>query len=72
MPSTTPLMPSLPSVATPAGAAIYIREAQKRIMVDNAFARLDEHRARKSVSLPGTKTDNETKRKKTIENPNRK
>ncbi|MFK4718907.1 site-specific recombinase XerD [Bradyrhizobium niftali] len=43
-------------------AEIYIREANKRVMVDNAFARLDEHR-RKSVSLRGPKPDGETKRR---------
>jgi site-specific recombinase XerD len=34
-------------------AEIYIREARARVMVDNAFARLDEHRKHKSVSLSG-------------------
>jgi site-specific recombinase XerD len=52
-------------------AEIYIREAQKRVMVDNAFARRDEHRTRKSVSLPGTKPDNETNRRKKIEKSKR-
>jgi integrase len=42
-------------------AEIYIREAQKRRMVSNAFARLDEYRNRKSVSVHGTKKANETK-----------
>ena len=46
-------------------AEIYIREARKRVMVDNAFARLNEHRTRKSVSLPGTVNGNETNRKNT-------
>jgi site-specific recombinase XerD len=45
-------------------AEIYIREAQKRKMVANAFTRLDEYRQRKSVSVPGTKKPNETNRKK--------
>lgn len=48
-------------------AEIYIREARKRVMVDNAFARLDEHRNRKSVSLSGPKAGSETKRRKTVE-----
>jgi site-specific recombinase XerD len=43
-------------------AEIYIRQARKRVMVDNAFARLDEHR-RKSVSLKGRKSGDETKRR---------
>lgn len=46
-------------------AEIYIREAQKRKMVGNAFARLDEYRNRKSVSVPMPKNPNETKRRKT-------
>jgi integrase len=45
-------------------AEIYIREAQKRKMVANAFTRLDEYRHRKSVSVPRTKKPNETNRKK--------
>jgi integrase len=45
-------------------AEIYIREAQKRKMVGNAFARLDEYRNRESVSVPRTKKPNETNRKK--------
>jgi Phage integrase family len=45
-------------------AEIYIREAQKRKMVANAFTRLDEYRDRKNVSVPGTKKPNETNRKK--------
>lgn len=53
-------------------AEIYIREAQKRTMVDNAFARLDEHRARKSVSLLGTKKGDETKTRKMVEKSKRK
>ncbi|WP_407062481.1 tyrosine-type recombinase/integrase [Bradyrhizobium sp. 44] len=36
-------------------AEIYIRGARKRIMIDNAFTRLDEHRKQKSVSLRGRK-----------------
>jgi integrase len=46
-------------------AEIYIREAQKRKMVWNAFARLDEYRNRKSVSVSGSKDSNETNRRKT-------
>jgi integrase len=45
-------------------AEIYIREAQKRQMVGNAFARLDEYRDRKSVSVPGANSIVETKREK--------
>ncbi|WLA58524.1 tyrosine-type recombinase/integrase [Bradyrhizobium diazoefficiens] len=45
-------------------AEIYIREAQKRKMVANAFARLDEYRNRESVSVPRTKQPTETKRTK--------
>lgn len=41
-------------------AEIYIREANKRRMSGNAFARLDEYRNRKSVSLSGPKTGSET------------
>jgi integrase len=44
-------------------AEIYIREAQKRKMVANAFTRLDEYRSRKSVSVPRTKKLIETKQK---------
>jgi integrase len=44
-------------------AEIYIREANKRQMTTNAFARLEEYRNRKSVSLPGLKSSNETKRR---------
>jgi len=44
-------------------AEIYIREARKRTMVANAFTRLKDYRNRKSVSLSGTRTTNETKRK---------
>lgn len=45
-------------------AEIYIREAQKRRMVSNAFARLDEYRNRKSVSVHGTNKGHETKKGK--------
>jgi integrase len=45
-------------------AEIYIREARKRTMVENAFTRLEEYRNRKTVSVPGLKKPNETKRKK--------
>ena len=45
-------------------AEIYIREAQKRRMVGNAFARLDEYRARETVSVLGRKISNETKQGK--------
>jgi site-specific recombinase XerD len=48
-------------------AEIYIREAQKRKMVENAFARLDEYRIRKSVSVSRPKNANETKQGKTRE-----
>jgi hypothetical protein len=44
-------------------AEIYIREANKRRMTTNAFARLEEHRNRKSVSVPGPNSRNETNRK---------
>ena len=53
-------------------AEIYIREARKRVMIDNAFARLDEHRTRKSVSLQGPEKDNETNRRKKVEKSKRK
>ncbi|MDE5454022.1 tyrosine-type recombinase/integrase [Bradyrhizobium sp. CSA112] len=53
-------------------AEVYIREARKRVMVDNAFARLDEHRNRKSVSLGGLKSNDETKRRNTREKSKRK
>ncbi|WP_314963388.1 hypothetical protein [Bradyrhizobium cosmicum] len=52
-------------------AEIYIREANKRARVDNAFARLDEHRKRKTVSLKGSKPESETKRRNTPENQSR-
>jgi integrase len=45
-------------------AEIYIRQAQKRKMVANAFTRLDEYRNRESVSVPRTKKATETNRKK--------
>lgn len=48
-------------------AEIYIREAQKRKMVGNAFARLDEYRNRESVSVLGAKNASETKRRKSRE-----
>ncbi|MGY3443715.1 tyrosine-type recombinase/integrase [Bradyrhizobium sp. USDA 4473] len=53
-------------------AEIYIREARKRIMVDNAFARLDEHRNRKSVSLSGPAPNSETNRRKKLDDSERK
>ena len=43
-------------------AEVYIREARKRVMVDNAFTRLDEHRKQKSVSLTGQGREGETNR----------
>jgi hypothetical protein len=48
-------------------AEIYIREANKSRMSSNAFARLDEYRNRKSVSLSGPKSTNETIRKNSRE-----
>jgi integrase len=45
-------------------AEIYIREAQKRKMVGNAFARLDEYRQRESVSVSRPKIAYETNRGK--------
>jgi site-specific recombinase XerD len=45
-------------------AEIYIREAQKRKMVGNAFARLDQYRNRESVSVSRTKGPTETNRGK--------
>ena len=53
-------------------AEIYIREAQARVMVDNAFARLDQHRKRKSVSMPRTNQPTETKRRKKTDESNTK
>jgi len=47
-------------------AEIYIRKAQKRKMVGNAFARLDEYRNRESVSFPRTNRKTETNRKKSV------
>jgi integrase len=44
-------------------AEIYIREVNKRRMTTNAFARLEEYRNRKSVSLSGPGATNETIRK---------
>ena len=49
-------------------AEIYIREANASRMSSNAFARLDEYRNRKNVSLSGSRTTNETKRKKIVRN----
>ena len=45
-------------------AEIYIRQANQRKMVANAFTRLDEYRSWKNVSVPRTKNPNETNRKK--------
>jgi integrase len=45
-------------------AEVYIRQAQKRKMVGNAFARLDEYRNRESVSVPVPKKQSETNRRK--------
>jgi integrase len=42
-------------------AEVYIREANKRTMVENVFTRLDDHRNRKSVSVSGTNSRTETK-----------
>jgi integrase len=42
-------------------AEVYIREANKRTMVENVFTRLDEYRNRKSVSVSGAKGRTETK-----------
>jgi site-specific recombinase XerD len=53
-------------------AEIYIREAQKRKMVGNAFARLDDYRNRESVSVSRTTTKNETNRRKSIAKSKRK
>lgn len=44
-------------------AEVYIREGRKRVMVDNAFTRLDEYRKQKNVSLTGHEWANETGRK---------
>jgi integrase len=41
-------------------AEIYIREANKRTMVENTFTRLDEYRNRKSVSVLGPNSTDET------------
>ncbi|MCK1618932.1 site-specific integrase [Bradyrhizobium sp. 159] len=51
-------------------AEIYIREANASRMSSNAFARLDEYRNRKNVSLSGSRTTNETKRKNNREKSN--
>lgn len=48
-------------------AEIYIREAQKRVMAENAYTRLNEYRARKSVSVLKAKTSHETNRGKSSE-----
>jgi site-specific recombinase XerD len=48
-------------------AEIYIREAQKRVMAENAYTRLDEYRARKSVSVLKAETGDETNRGKNRE-----
>jgi integrase len=53
-------------------AEIYIREAQKRKMVANAFARLHEYRTRKSVSVSGPPNANGTKDGKRREKTKRK
>jgi integrase len=45
-------------------AEIYIRAARNRVMVDNAFTRLDEYRNRKSVSVLGSTKGDETNRRK--------
>ncbi|EFI51324.1 MULTISPECIES: tyrosine-type recombinase/integrase [Afipia] len=45
-------------------AETYIRQAQSRIMVSNAFSRLDEYRSRGSVSVHGVKNCHETKNEK--------
>jgi integrase len=45
-------------------AEVYIREAQKRKMVGNAFVRLDEYRNRESVSFIRADSSSETKREK--------
>jgi hypothetical protein len=51
-------------------AEIYIREARKRVMVDNAFTRLDEYRKRQSVSSSGPKSVGEAIRGKNGEKSN--
>ena len=43
-------------------AEIYIRAANARRMTTNAFERLEEYRSRKSVSLSGPRTGDETKK----------
>ena len=45
-------------------AEIYIREAQKRKMVGNAFARLDQYRERETVSVSGSRSIDEAKKVK--------
>ena len=46
-------------------AEIYIREAQKRVMVDNAFARLKSIGAGKVSHFRGRTSVHETKQEKT-------
>jgi integrase len=46
-------------------AEIYIREARKRTMVENAFIRMEEYQNRKSVSVLGPKKPSETNQRKT-------
>jgi integrase len=53
-------------------AEIYIRKANQRKMVGNAFARLDEYRNRESVSVPRTKGPTETNRRKSSAKSKRK
>lgn len=45
-------------------AEIYLRAARGRVMVENAFTRLDEFRNRKSVSVLGSIEGDETNRRK--------
>lgn len=47
-------------------AEIYVRKAQKKRMAGNAFARLDDYRAKESVSLSGRSKPSETKRGKSL------
>jgi len=48
-------------------AEIYIRKAQKRKMAGNAFARLEDYKKNKSVSLSKNSSDHETKRRNNLE-----
>jgi len=48
-------------------AEIYVRKAQKKRMAGNAFARLDDYRARESVSPSGQNSPDETKRRKNVD-----